>query len=168
MVDTSWMRDTEGQGTTRSPPPLPTSCPHASLFGYTISTAKSGAPQAHVATYKVCWSKECSAAVLTGFESAIHDGVDVISVSFDQDTPLANDAKPLFHEPVTLRSLHAAIHDVSVVCSTGNSVPYDDIIVTTVVAATITTIVNRDFHNILTRATACVSGDKPRVHHTTL
>jgi hypothetical protein len=87
-----------------------------------------------------------------GFESTIYDGTDVIFVSFGQDTSLADDTKSFFHEPVTLGSLHAAIHNVSAVYSSDNSSPYDDTVINaapwviTVVAATI----NRDFPNILT------------------
>ncbi|XP_022683606.1 subtilisin-like protease SBT5.3 [Setaria italica] len=61
-------------------------------------------------------------------------------------------AQSLFHEPVTLGSLHAAARGISVVCSAGNSGPYDDTVVnaapwvTTVAAST----VDRDFPNVLT------------------
>ena len=65
-----------------------------------------------------------------------------------------------------LESLHATIHGVSVICSTGNSGPYDDTVVndaswvTTFIVAT----VNRDFPDILTlksSTTGCTSGDEP-------
>lgn len=87
-----------------------------------------------------------------GFESAIHDGTNVIFVSFNLDTSLTDDTKSFFHEPVTLGSLHAAIHCVSVLYSSGNSRPYDDTVINdtpwviTVAAAT----VDKDFPNILT------------------
>ncbi|KAJ1294443.1 hypothetical protein BS78_01G147000 [Paspalum vaginatum] len=152
VVGANWTRDTEGHGTHTLSTAAGRFVPRASLFGYASGTAKGGAPQARVAAYKVCWSGECAAAdVLAGFEAAIHDGADVISVSFGQDAPLA-DVKSLFHEPVTLGSLHAAVHGVSVVCSAGNSGPYDDTVVngapwvTTVAAST----VDRDFPNVLT------------------
>jgi subtilisin family serine protease len=100
----------------------------------------------------VCWSGECAAAdVLAGFEAAIHDGADVISVSFGQDAPVATVASFL-QEPVTLGSLHAAMNGVSVVCSAGNSGPLEDTVVnaapwvTTVAAST----VDRDFPNVVT------------------
>jgi subtilisin family serine protease len=153
VVGANWTRDTEGHGTHTLSTAAGSFVPRASLFGYANGTAKGGAPRARVAAYKVCWSGECAAAdVLAGFESAIHDGADVISVSFGQDAPLADDAKSLFQEPVTLGSLHAAVHGVSVVCSAGNSGPYDNTIVnaapwvTTVAATT----VDRDFPNVLT------------------
>ncbi|CAO2206446.1 unnamed protein product [Urochloa humidicola] len=152
VVDANWTRDTEGHGTHTLSTAGGSFVPRASLFGYANGTAKGGAPRARVAAYKVCWSGECAAAdVLAGFEAAIHDGADVISVSFGQDAPLA-DAQSLFQEPVTLGSLHAAARGVAVVCSAGNSGPYDDTVVnaapwvTTVAAST----VDRDFPNVLT------------------
>uniref|UniRef100_A0ACD6ABB9 Uncharacterized protein n=1 Tax=Avena sativa TaxID=4498 RepID=A0ACD6ABB9_AVESA len=151
-VDGNWTRDTEGHGTHTLSTAGGRFVPRASLFGYANGTAKGGAPRARVAAYKVCWSGECATAdVLAGFESAVHDGADVISVSFGQDAPLA-DANSFFHEPVTLGSLHATIHGVAVVCSAGNSGPFEDTVVnaapwvTTVAAST----VDRDFPNQIT------------------
>ncbi|KAM0825368.1 hypothetical protein ACQ4PT_069607 [Festuca glaucescens] len=151
-VDGNWTRDTEGHGTHTLSTAGGCFVPRASLFGYANGTAKGGAPRARVAAYKVCWSGECATAdVLAGFESAVHDGADVISVSFGQDAPLA-DASSFFHEPVTLGSLHATIHGASVVCSAGNSGPFEDTVVnaapwvTTVAAST----VDRDFPNQIT------------------
>ncbi|XP_062195149.1 subtilisin-like protease SBT5.3 [Phragmites australis] len=151
-VDGNWTRDTEGHGTHTLSTAGGRFVPSASLFGYANGTAKGGAPWARIAAYKVCWSGECAAAdVLAGFEAAIHDGADVISVSFGQDAPLA-DVSSFFQDPVTLGSLHAAIRGLSVVCSAGNSGPYDDTVVnaapwvTTVAAST----VDRDFPNDVT------------------
>jgi ribose 5-phosphate isomerase RpiB len=63
---------------------------------------------------------ECTTTdVLTDFEFAIHNGANVISVTFSQDMPLADETKSLFHEPFTFGSLHTIIHDVFVICSTG-------------------------------------------------
>ncbi|RLN04235.1 hypothetical protein C2845_PM13G10320 [Panicum miliaceum] len=152
VVDANWTRDTEGHGTHTLSTAGGSFVPRASLFGYANGTAKGGAPRARVAAYKVCSSGECATAdVLAGFEAAIHDGADVISVSFGQDAPLA-DVQSLFHEAVTLGSLHAATQGISVICSAGNSGPYDDTVVNaapwviTVAAST----VDRDFPNVLT------------------
>ncbi|GJN40627.1 hypothetical protein PR202_gb29873 [Eleusine coracana subsp. coracana] len=151
-VDGNWTRDTEGHGTHTLSTAGGRFVPRANLFGYANGTAKGGAPGARVAAYKVCWAGECAAAdVLAGFEAAIHDGSDVISVSFGQDAPLA-DASTFLQEPVTLGSLHAAAHGAAVVCSAGNAGPYDDTVVnaapwvTTVAAST----VDRDFPNDVT------------------
>lgn len=57
----------------------------ASVLGLVNGIAKGGSPKARVAAYKVCWppmdgSGCMDADVLKGFDTAIHDGVDVISV----------------------------------------------------------------------------------------
>ncbi|RLM61714.1 hypothetical protein C2845_PM14G07650 [Panicum miliaceum] len=173
-VDANWTRDTEGHGTHTLSTAGGSFVPRASLFGYANGTAKGGAPRARVAAYKVCWSGECATAdVLAGFEAAIHDGADVISVSFGQDAPLA-DVQSLFHEAVTLGSLHAATQGISVICSAGNSGPYDDTVVNaapwviTVAAST----VDRDFPNVLTLGNSAhmkgMSLESTTLHSTTL
>lgn len=49
-------------------------------------TAKGGSPKARVAAYKVCWKpingSECfDNDIMAAFDMAIHDGVDVLSMS---------------------------------------------------------------------------------------
>ncbi|XP_011022895.1 PREDICTED: subtilisin-like protease SBT5.3 isoform X2 [Populus euphratica] len=53
----------------------------ANLLGSGYGTAKGGSPNSRVASYKVCWSGCNDADVLAGYEAAIHDGVDILSVS---------------------------------------------------------------------------------------
>lgn len=94
----------------------------ASVFGYGKGTAKGGSPKARVAAYKVCWppvdGNECfDADILAAFDMAIHDGVDVLSVS------LGGDATPFFNDSVAIGSFHAVKHGIAVVCSAGNSGP---------------------------------------------
>ncbi|KAL3508936.1 hypothetical protein ACH5RR_028337 [Cinchona calisaya] len=94
----------------------------ANVFGYGNGTAKGGSPKARVAAYKVCWppvqGNECfDADILAGFEMAIHDGVDVISVS------LGGDPTPYFNDSIAIGSFHAVKHGIVVICSAGNSGP---------------------------------------------
>uniref|UniRef100_A0A0D9X6Q0 Subtilisin-like protease n=1 Tax=Leersia perrieri TaxID=77586 RepID=A0A0D9X6Q0_9ORYZ len=151
-VTGNWTRDTEGHGTHTLSTAGGRFVPSANLFGYANGTAKGGAPRARLATYKVCWSGVCAGAdILAGFDSAIHDGADVISVSFGPDQPF-NDMDQFLQEASALGSLHAAIRGIAVVCSGGNAGPLEDTVVnsapwvTTVAAST----VDRDFPNVLT------------------
>ncbi|KAF8015707.1 hypothetical protein BT93_H1281 [Corymbia citriodora subsp. variegata] len=94
----------------------------ASVFGYGRGTAKGGSPRARVAAYKVCWppiaGNECfDADILAGFDAAIHDGVDVLSVS------LGGDPTPLFNDGIAIGSFHAVKNGIVVICSAGNSGP---------------------------------------------
>ncbi|XP_014503001.1 cucumisin [Vigna radiata var. radiata] len=55
---------------------------NAYLFGLGLGTARGGVPLARIAVYKVCWTNYCkSADILAGFDAAITDGVDIISLS---------------------------------------------------------------------------------------
>uniref|UniRef100_A0A5B7BTQ3 Putative subtilisin-like protease SBT5.3 n=1 Tax=Davidia involucrata TaxID=16924 RepID=A0A5B7BTQ3_DAVIN len=94
------------------------------VFGLGNGTAKGGSPKARVAAYKVCWppvgGNECfEADILAAFDVAIHDGVDVLSVS------LGGDAVPFLNDSVAIGSFHAVKHGIVVVCSAGNSGPSD-------------------------------------------
>ncbi|XP_031284041.1 subtilisin-like protease SBT5.3 isoform X1 [Pistacia vera] len=96
----------------------------ASVFGLGKGTAKGGSPKARVAAYKVCWppvaGDECyDADILAAFDIAIHDGVDVLSVS------LGGDPSAFFNDSIAIGSFHAIKQGIVVVCSAGNSGPAD-------------------------------------------
>nr|GME01357.1 subtilisin-like protease SBT5.3 [Ipomoea batatas] len=87
-------------------------------------TAKGGSPKARVAAYKVCWpptstGEECyDADILAGFDGAIEDGVDVLSVSLAGEHP-----GPYFEDSIAIGSFHAVKNGIVVVASAGNSGP---------------------------------------------
>jgi hypothetical protein len=96
-----------------------------SVFGNGNGTAKGGSPKARVAAYKVCWLEHSirypvcyDADILAGFEAAISDGVDVLSVS------LGGSSINLFSDSTSIGSLHAVANGIVVVSSAGNSGPY--------------------------------------------
>ncbi|KAJ0988188.1 hypothetical protein J5N97_006544 [Dioscorea zingiberensis] len=88
---------------------------NASIFGQAQGVAKGGAPRARLAAYRVCFSFGCGFdAVLAAFDLAIHDGVDVISVSLG--APDVN----YFGDNISIGAFHAFYHGITVVCSAGN------------------------------------------------
>ncbi|KAI4305580.1 hypothetical protein L6164_028940 [Bauhinia variegata] len=117
-------RDNEGHGSHTLSTAAGNIVPGVSVFGQGYGAAKGGSPRARVAAYKVCWppinEEECfDADILAGFDMAIHDGVDVLSVS------LGGNPSALFNDSVAIGSFHAAKHGIVVVCSAGNSGPKD-------------------------------------------
>ncbi|KAK8517883.1 hypothetical protein V6N13_128041 [Hibiscus sabdariffa] len=91
-------RDKEGHGTHTLSTAGGNMVAKASVFGFGKGTAKGGSPRARVAAYKVCWppvlGNECfDADILAAFDVAIHDGVDVLSVSLGgEPTVFFNDS----------------------------------------------------------------------------
>uniref|UniRef100_A0A7N0VKZ9 Uncharacterized protein n=1 Tax=Kalanchoe fedtschenkoi TaxID=63787 RepID=A0A7N0VKZ9_KALFE len=116
------VRDTEGHGSHTLSTAGGSFVPKASIFGNANGTAKGGSPQARVAAYKVCWPElnniECVIAdILAGFEAAIADGVDVLSVS------LGGSAVDYKEDGLAIGAFHAVQHGITVVASAGNSGP---------------------------------------------
>ena len=92
------------------------------MFGLGNGTAKGGSPKGRVATYKVCWppidGNECfDADIIAAFDMAIHDGVDVLSLS------LGGDPMDYFEDGLSIGAFHAVKKGITVICSAGNSGP---------------------------------------------
>ncbi|XP_058114776.1 subtilisin-like protease SBT5.3 [Magnolia sinica] len=114
------VRDSEGHGTHTLSTAGGGFVAGANIFGYANGTAKGGSPKARVAAYKVCWPGVggCyEADIMAAFDAAIHDGVDVLSVS------LGGDALPYFEDGTAIAAFHAVMNGITVVCSAGNSGP---------------------------------------------
>lgn len=137
-------RDTDGHGTHTLSTAGGSFVPEASLFGFAKGTSKGGSPAARVASYKVCWGIGCTSVdILAGFDEAIHDGVDVLSVS------LGGDPEDYFTDPIAVGAFHAVLNGIHVACSAGNSGPNEGSVtnsvpwVTTVAASSL----DRDYIN---------------------
>lgn len=96
--------------------------PSANVFGVANGTAKGGSPRARVASYKVCWTpvngSECfDADILEAFDTAMHDGVDVLSLS------LGGFPGEYFEDGLSIGAFHAVRKGITVICSAGNDGP---------------------------------------------
>ncbi|KAL9226899.1 hypothetical protein vseg_002659 [Gypsophila vaccaria] len=94
----------------------------ASILNITSGVAKGGSPKARVAAYKVCWKpvndSQCfDADILAAFDTAIHDGVDVLSAS------IGGNAADYFNDGIAIGAFHAVQNGIVVVLSGGNSGP---------------------------------------------
>jgi hypothetical protein len=87
------------------------------LLGSAYGTAKGGSPNSRVASYKVCWSGCSDADVLAGYEAAIHDGVDILSVS------LGSGPREYFTHGNAIGAFLAMENGILVVASAGNDGP---------------------------------------------
>ncbi|QCD91611.1 subtilisin-like protease SBT1.2 [Vigna unguiculata] len=88
------------------------------VFGNANGTAVGMAPDAHLAMYKVCGRSGClESAILAGMDTAIEDGVDVLSLS------LGGPSFPFFDDPIALGAFSAVQKGIFVSCSAGNSGP---------------------------------------------
>uniref|UniRef100_A0A7N0VLT2 Subtilisin-like protease n=1 Tax=Kalanchoe fedtschenkoi TaxID=63787 RepID=A0A7N0VLT2_KALFE len=117
-------RDNEGHGTHTLSTAGGSFVKRASIFGLGAGVAKGGSPRARVASYKVCWHPvlgyECVLSdIMAGFEAAIGDGVDVLSVS------LGGDAAEYKDDGIAIGAFHAVRNGITVVASAGNSGPWD-------------------------------------------
>jgi ABC-type sugar transport system substrate-binding protein len=86
----------------------------ASFNGFAEGVARGGAPRARIAVYKALWGADRagdSATVLAAIDDAIHDGVDVLSLSLS--VPDEN----------SFGALHAVQKGITVVYSGGNDGP---------------------------------------------
>ena len=112
-------RDHDGHGTHTASTIAGSTVANASLFGIAKGTARGGAPSARLSIYKACWFDFCSDAdILSAVDDAIHDGVDILSLSLGPNPP-----QPIyFQDAVSLGAFHAFRKGILVSASAGNSV----------------------------------------------
>ncbi|KAL5974643.1 hypothetical protein ACLOJK_031313 [Asimina triloba] len=111
-------RDSEGHGSHIASTSAGSAVANASLFGLAAGTARGGAPAARLAIYKACWFRFCNDAdVLSAFDDAIHDGVDLISISAGPLPPQPS----FFSDSFSIGSFHAFRNGILTSASTGNA-----------------------------------------------
>ncbi|XP_019160924.1 PREDICTED: subtilisin-like protease SBT3.9 [Ipomoea nil] len=117
-------RDSNGHGTHTSSTAAGSPVPNVSYNGLSLGTFRGGAPRARLAIYKIGWEDGTftEADILMGFDTAINDGVDMISASFGPEVPLYTELHPQ-DGATSLGSFHAVEQGITVVAAGGNDGP---------------------------------------------
>ncbi|WVY91634.1 hypothetical protein V8G54_037148 [Vigna mungo] len=124
FADTISPIDTMGHGSHTASTAAGNSVSNANLFGLGSGTLRGGVPSARIAVYKVCWKTGCSTAdILAGFDAAIEDGVDIISVSLGPRMVLVID---YFEDEFAIGAFHAMKRGILTSKAAGNAGPNRD------------------------------------------
>ncbi|XP_024525821.1 subtilisin-like protease SBT5.3 [Selaginella moellendorffii] len=111
-------RDFDGHGTGTASIGAGMAVANASMEGLASGTARGGLRSARISAYKVCWTFQCyDIDIVAALDDAIHDGVDVISLSLG-DVPL-----PYNVDIIAIGAFHALEKGILVSCACGNSGP---------------------------------------------
>ncbi|XP_010937155.3 subtilisin-like protease 4 [Elaeis guineensis] len=111
------VNDTSGHGTHVASIAAGNFVDDASVLGMAKGTAAGMAPKAHLAIYKVCFHGCRDSDILKAIDQAIHDGVDVLSMS------IGKGATKFFADGTAHGALSALYHGISAVGSAGNRGP---------------------------------------------
>lgn len=123
-------RDAVGHGTHTASTAAGYFVVKANYEGLAAGLARGGAPLAHLAVYKACWEDGCSNVdILKAFDKAIHDGVDILSLSMGQEIPMFSYIDQ--RDPIAIGSFHAVAKGITVVCSAGNAGPISQTVTNT-------------------------------------
>ncbi|KAL9316302.1 hypothetical protein ACSQ67_017303 [Phaseolus vulgaris] len=97
--------DTSGHGSHCASTAAGNRVPNANLLGLGSGIARGGVPSARIAVYKVCWTKGCETIdILAGFDAAVADGVDIISISVG---PTKVQHLEYFQDDIAIGAYHA-------------------------------------------------------------
>ncbi|XP_019099349.1 PREDICTED: subtilisin-like protease SBT3.5 [Camelina sativa] len=121
-------RDFIGHGTHTSSIAGGSFVPNISYKGLSGGNLRGGAPRARVAIYKACWYVDqlgavaCSSSdILKAMDEAMHDGVNVLSLSLGAQIPLYPETD--LRDRIATGAFHAVAKGIIVVCAGGNSGP---------------------------------------------
>nr|XP_043637900.1 subtilisin-like protease SBT4.3 [Erigeron canadensis] len=91
---------------------------NANFYGLAQGIARGGVPSARIAVYKVCRFFCMDIDIMSAFQDAIADGVDIISISLGGPNP-----RELISDPIGIGAFHAMEKDILTVHCAGNSGP---------------------------------------------
>ncbi|KAG7572736.1 Peptidase S8/S53 domain superfamily [Arabidopsis suecica] len=111
-------RDSDGHGTHTTSISAGRYVFPASTLGYARGVAAGMAPKARLAAYKVCWNSGCyDSDILAAFDTAVADGVDVISLS------VGGIVVPYYLDAIAIGAFGAIDRGIFVSASAGNGGP---------------------------------------------
>ncbi|ESQ55205.1 hypothetical protein EUTSA_v10027359mg, partial [Eutrema salsugineum] len=130
ILDFKSTRDANGHGTHTATIAGGSFVPNVSFYGLARGMVRGGAPRARIAVYKACWNimrddgsgtvgKCTDADIYKAFDDAMHDGVDVLSVSLGGKLP--EDSEVVYLGSVA--AFHAVAKGILVVAAAGNDGP---------------------------------------------
>ncbi|KAG7533881.1 Peptidase S8/S53 domain superfamily [Arabidopsis thaliana x Arabidopsis arenosa] len=112
-------RDLQGHGTHTASTAAGNAVENTSFYGIGNGTARGGVPASRMVAYKVCSETDCTAAsLLSAFDDAIADGVDLISISLSGGQPQKYEK-----DPMAIGAFHANVKGILTVNAAGNSGP---------------------------------------------
>ncbi|KAL6853830.1 hypothetical protein ACP4OV_019859 [Aristida adscensionis] len=139
-------RDANGHGTHTASTAAGSVVEEASFHGLAAGAARGGAPRARIAVYKALWGTAKgsgsgnTATVLAAIDDAIHDGVDVLSLSL------------VVEEENSFGALHAVQKGITVVYAAGNFGPTPQVVRNTApwVITVAASKIDRSFPTVIT------------------
>nr|DAD41066.1 TPA_asm: hypothetical protein HUJ06_015389 [Nelumbo nucifera] len=113
-------RDKEGHGTHTASTAAGNRVVNVSFYGLARGNARGGVPSARIAVYKICNSVGCREEdILSAFDDAIADGVDIISISVG-----GAQAFDFSSDSIAIGAFHAMAKGILTSNSAGNSGPF--------------------------------------------
>ncbi|KAL0784956.1 hypothetical protein Bca101_001201 [Brassica carinata] len=110
-------RDTEGHGTHTASTAAGNAVADTSFFGIGNGTVRGGVPASRIAAYKVCNLAGCSTeALLSAFDDAIADGVDIVTISIGDIG-----ASKFVDDPIAIGAFHAMTKGILTVAAAAST-----------------------------------------------